>query len=1017
MPPAVRNVSTSTFVVIGDGLAAGAGDFGLSEELQPFSFPAQVASRLDTAFSQPVMEAPGIGPVIGLPELPVRLPQAMQTTVLKEFPPAGPFSNLSIPGLKLADALTRRPSSPVIHRSDSLQTAINLILGVPALFTSGDQPLPTQLEYALSRRPTLALVALGYFDVLDAAFTGDLSRLPAEAAFRANYDSLLKPFAEAQTTVIACTIPDPSDSAFFTPLSAAARVVKADPAVLAMLFRLKDGDALTPTGLVEVGCRLIARTPSPLPDGSVVPGAAVDAISGRVEALNTDIRALAQAHGALVFDLHGLCRRIKREGLTVGARKLTADYLGGVYSLNGVSPGATGHGAIANGVLELLNTTAGKSYAPIDLDELAAWDPVASYQVAEGPAVTLADLAAMAPPAAAAPAAASEPLSEPSPPRTGRLTLPAGLVQELPVSFDSSYLGDALRAAHTREERDIPFGSTPNTLFGGLCLVQSHLRGAIRITFTPPQGDVTHFEVTHGEGLIGSDAELAAPHWYKLPAIMNSVTDAPGLVSSGDLNLETGDVTNLSYGVVFRNSALFALVSVNPKLPPTPITFPGQYGSAWAKFEQRPDGKLDFSFSGSTFMPLGAGFGGDQLRFPLPFAGPAMSFASIPGVGTSLHPHLRISTRAPEAAAPGEIPAEIPSNTVREYTAFVHNNAFGDKFSLNIPELGGSATGRSHLLGRVQVQFGERTANSVPIVVSSLVPGGMLAKPAESLIAKMFPGRLSFGFLAHDERLRYPKMHYDMHGVRWADDPFELSIGSVDVRTGRVLGNLLYRGFIVQNVIQTLLVLEPRTPKSSWLMRGGAAFHRDPSGQTVFGFGGADCIPYPEGYAFPQPDLKAAFYAGPNSQLDPYMYLQAMEGFNPPAAGKSGAAKSVEASNGQRFSYSYAIPSDHSSKRAAFEYRNETTGGGFRMDSLLWVSFSNSNGGGCPDGECEVVTFTGIGLWEPDPSRPHLATVQISTAAQLPYVTIQIDGGTASNVNTKPPKTVLPLPWATVPLS
>jgi len=109
-------MNPSTFVVIGDGLAAGAGDFGLSEDLQPFSFPARIAQRLNVTFSQPIMEAPGIGPVIGFPELPVRLPQAMQTTVLKEFPPAGPFANLSIPGLKLADALSRRPTVPVIDR-------------------------------------------------------------------------------------------------------------------------------------------------------------------------------------------------------------------------------------------------------------------------------------------------------------------------------------------------------------------------------------------------------------------------------------------------------------------------------------------------------------------------------------------------------------------------------------------------------------------------------------------------------------------------------------------------------------------------------------------------------------------------------------------------------------------------------------------------------------------------------------------------------------------------------------
>jgi len=184
----------------------------------------------------------------------------------------------------------------------------------------------------------------------------------------------------------------------------------------------------------------------------------------------------------------------------------------------------------------------------------------------------------------------------------------------------------------------------------------------------------------------------------------------------------------------------------------------------------------------------------------------------------------------------------------------------------------------------------------------------------------------------------------------------------------------------------------------------------------VFGFCGADRIPYPEGFGFPQPDLKSAFRVGPNSQLDPYIYLQAMEGLAPPASGKSGSAQGVTASNHQTFSYSYAIPGDPVGKSAAFEYHNETTGGSFVMDTLVWVSFGNSNRAGCADG-CEFVTFTGVGRWNKDPSRPHLATVQISTAPELAYVSIQIDGGTTSNVNTKPSKTVLPLSWATVPLS
>ena len=358
-----KPLNPKVFVAIGDGLAAGAGDFGLCEDLQAWSFPAQVANRLGAPFAQPLVEAPGIGPTIGFPDLPVRLPQPMQTTVLKAFPPAGPYANVSIPGLKLVDALTRRPTAPLIHRSDALQTAINLILGVPGL-TGGNQPLPTQLEYAASLRPTLAVIALGYFDVLDAAFRGDPAWVPDEVSFRLNCDNLLMPFGRMQTSVVLCTIPDPADTAVFTPVREAARVVKADAAVLGQLFGLAPDNRLTPVGLFETGCRLIARTPGPLPDGCVVAAAAAARISERVASLNAQIRAGAQEHDAVLFDLAGLFAGMKRDGVTVGSRRLTADYLGGLFSLNGAYVGAVGHGVIANGLLDTLNAAAGSSYAP-----------------------------------------------------------------------------------------------------------------------------------------------------------------------------------------------------------------------------------------------------------------------------------------------------------------------------------------------------------------------------------------------------------------------------------------------------------------------------------------------------------------------------------------------------------------------------------------------------------------------------------------------------------------------------
>jgi hypothetical protein len=1019
MPARTRTLNTATFVVLGDGLTAGAGDFGISEELQPFSFPAQVARRLNTPFPQPLMEAPGIGPVIGFPDLPVRLPQPMQTTVLKEFPPAGLYSNVSIPGLKLVDALTRRPASPLIHRSDGLQTAINLILGLPGLLMPGDAQLPTAAEYALFRRPTLTLIALGYHDIIDAALKGDPSWVPDDVSFRMNYGNVLMPFARVPGMVIACTIPDPVDTALFTPVAAAARVVKADPAVLAMLCGLNELDYLTPTGLVEAGCRLITRTPGSLPEGSVVTASVVARLSERTSSLNRQIRALAEEQGAQILDLHRLFARVKRDGVTVGERHLTADYMGGLFSLNGVYPGATGHGVIANELLDVLNTAEQTSHAPIKLEALMAADPVAQYRLAPGALLTVEDLLTVPAVAARKDAALEHVVRAPRSPQAPgtRITLPASLEATVMLDQESSFFGDALRAAHATIERDIPFGSSPNTFFGGLCLTQSHLSGSVTFRFTAPKGDLAHFTLSVGSGLIGQDGMLTAPQFFKLPSILNKVTDVEGITSAGDVNLATGEVTNLKIVLGFMNSALIALVSVNPNIPPTPIEFSNEsrqdpknshYGSAWAKFEQRADGTLDFMMNGVSFMPLGAGFGGEPLRFPLPFTGPAMQFASIPAVGSALHPHISLSTTAVDAVAcPAERIPDIPLNTVREYTTFTHNTAFGDKFTLNIPEMEGGATGRSHLMGRLLVQFGARSGNSVPVAVSTLMPGGMFAKPPDSPLAKEFPGRLTVGLLGHDETLRFKKIQYDMKGVAWVDDPFEVSLGSIDLKTGKVIGGFLFRGFIIQDVLLTLLKLEPRTPKSSWYMRGPAAFHKDPSGQTVFGYSGSVRVDYPEGFGFPRPDLKSVYKVGPNSALDPYIYIQAMDGIAPPPAGKTGGARGVVASNGQIFSYSYAIPGYPSGRPTAFEYINETTGGTFRMGSLVWVNFGNANRDALP-GDVDCVTFSGIGLWSHDMSGPHMCTVQISTAPELSYVSIMIDGGMTSNVNTKPATAVLP---------
>src|SRR5262249_47910774 len=146
-------------VVLGEGLAAGLGHFGLSEESQSFSFPAQLARRMGVELHQPLFEPPGVGGAPGFPQLPVRVPIAPQNTVLRELPPQKPFANLAVPGFTLADALRRRPAPPLVSEEDPTQTLANLILGLPALLHGGGvgaaaTKLHTQVELAREAQAT-----------------------------------------------------------------------------------------------------------------------------------------------------------------------------------------------------------------------------------------------------------------------------------------------------------------------------------------------------------------------------------------------------------------------------------------------------------------------------------------------------------------------------------------------------------------------------------------------------------------------------------------------------------------------------------------------------------------------------------------------------------------------------------------------------------------------------------------------------------------------------------------------
>ena len=373
----VGTLDTTTFVVIGEGLAAGLADFALRDVYQKNNFPALMAKQFDTAFPQPLIQPPGIGSVPGFQELPVAVPGPYQTSVRTPFPPPIFVFNLAVPGHHLTDALNLRPTPPLVQQNNAKQTVTNVILGHPAMILGTDNPLWSQVEYAVQMFPTLVLVELGYTEVLEAAVKGDANLMPDQAAFRSNYAKALSALQPTFATVIATTIPDPFDTAYWSTPAVASQLSYIPADAIISKYGLKDGDLLSPSAVHAIGAGVAA-----LPAGSVISAANAAAVSARVRGLNSEITGAAQQAGAILYDLNALFARIRASGVNAGDLKLTAHYLGGIYSLSGSYPGWTGHALIANDILALLNQKFGTSFAAIDLSEVAPKDPAVRFRPA-----------------------------------------------------------------------------------------------------------------------------------------------------------------------------------------------------------------------------------------------------------------------------------------------------------------------------------------------------------------------------------------------------------------------------------------------------------------------------------------------------------------------------------------------------------------------------------------------------------------------------------------------------------
>ncbi len=368
----------SRLVVVGDSLSAGFQNGSLHEDQQVHGYAKLVADQAGVELTLPLIVAPGIPNVLTLvdPSPPPVIVEADGVSTGRRDPSVQPF-NLAVPGARVADALATRPDLAFDDLTD-------LVLGLPGLFGGLSK---SQVEWAEALQPTTIIAWIGNMDALGAAIEGDAALLTPVDQFTASYTEVLNRLVATGAKLIVGNIPDVTAIAFLTSAEDVAELVGLPLAVIGPPLGITAGDFVLPDAVPLVGAILGGQASGPLPANLVLTAAEVALIQDAVAQFNEVIETQARSHRVPVVDVNRLLETARRRGLFVGRHRLTTDFLGGLFSLDGIHPTNTGYAILANEFIEKLNRRYGTRIHHVNERQVLREDPlvlVDAQQAAKG---------------------------------------------------------------------------------------------------------------------------------------------------------------------------------------------------------------------------------------------------------------------------------------------------------------------------------------------------------------------------------------------------------------------------------------------------------------------------------------------------------------------------------------------------------------------------------------------------------------------------------------------------------
>lgn len=370
-------------VVLGDSILAGYGSGGFVARGgtgQVFSAPALLARKAHRRLPQPLMDRPGVPP-------PYRINDDNGNGVLDPGEISRPTKgigfrddsdvkvrNLAVPGEDIQSIFEGIRPQDVANQlvsgtPDGRDILKFLILGLPLR----DEAV-SQVSRALELRPTFFMVWIGNNDVLGMATRTDPMAIDRPVAqFGQLYRQLLNRLADAGIDMAVANLPDVTNVAVLR--RAAGEVTQCERG---------DGtlEPVAPEDRISIGLDR-SRLPTP-PCAKVLSVAEKAEARANVVAFNTEIAAAAAevqaARGVniAIVDVFALFDDITTNGVDLdndGIPDMTATFLGGVFSLDGIHPTRTTNALIANAFIDVLNSRFGEVIPRVDVVKVFRRDP------------------------------------------------------------------------------------------------------------------------------------------------------------------------------------------------------------------------------------------------------------------------------------------------------------------------------------------------------------------------------------------------------------------------------------------------------------------------------------------------------------------------------------------------------------------------------------------------------------------------------------------------------------------